>query len=365
MVVPPLCGDVPRRQEALTASAPTERVGTGVPVEPALEPVRVLFTSVTPRDRAEVNRIMPRVGVAPGPLSADLVARYPDVEVVCCMVHDRVTEDLLASWPSLRAVVTRSTGFDHLPVEALARRGVTSYYLGGYAVAPVAELALMSLIALLRRVPQAMARTGGRDSVSSVPEWRRDDLVGRDLSDVVVGVVGTGRIGSAVVRRLVALGAVVRAFDPVRDTALEGLPAFAYVDSLGELLDASDALTLHVPLVDDGPHPTVRMLDGPALERLGPGAVLVNTARGGIVDLDAVITALDAGQLVGYACDVLEGEPSPPDLERLRCRTDVLVTPHLGAHSDGAIRTRYQRTAEIVAAVLAGNEGVVAAYRVG
>lgn len=273
------------------------------------------------------------------------------VRVLSLTIHDRLTPALLDALPDLEAVVTRSDGFDHLPLDDLRRRGVAAYHLEGYATASVARLALTMLQCLLRRLPEAghRLRTGS---------WTREPFVGRDLDEVTVGVLGAGRIGGSLARMVTALGGRVLAHDPVRDPALDGV--VRWTDGLDDLLRRSDALSLHVPLT-----PATRgLLDADRLALLPPGAVLVNTARGDVVDQGAVEAALRGGRLAGYAADVLPGEPHCPDLERFRDLPNVLLSPHLGAHNTATLRRRYEATATIARAVLEGRPEAVAAYRV-
>ncbi len=276
------------------------------------------------------------------------------VRVLTCAVHDRLTAEMLERLPELEAVVTRSDGYDHLPLDALRDRSVAAYHLEGYATHSVARLALALLLALLRRVPEADHRLHG-----GAGSWTRDPFVGRDLDDVTVGVLGAGRIGAALARMVHALGGTVLTHDPVRDPALDD--AVAWADDLDDLLRRSDALSVHVPLTDT----TRNLLDADRLALLPPDAVLVNTARGAVVDQAAVEDALRVGRLAGYAADVLPDEPDPPDLARFADLPNVVLTPHLGAHNASALRRRWEATATVARAVLEGRAQDVATYRVG
>lgn len=278
------------------------------------------------------------------PLSPDATEAHPDARVLAVAYSDPVTPSVLEAFPRLEAVVTRSDGYEHLPADWMQERGIPGYHLGDYAVPAVAEFTLMALVALLRRVPEGAARTraGG---------WDRRGLAGRGLRDVTVGVIGTGRIGSEVVRRLVALGGDVIGYDIEPDPELDALAGFRYVATADDLFERSDALTVHVPLTGA----TEGLVDAHALGRLPPGAVVVNTARGRVVDQEAVERLLRDGHLTGYAADVLPGEPSPPDVERFRDLENVLLTPHLAAYDRGTLRERYARTATIARAILTGS----------
>ena len=286
------------------------------------------------------------------PFAADHVP--PNARVVSVAYTDRlVSTDLIDAEPDVRTVITRSDGFDHLPVAALARAGVACYHLGDYAAPAVARFALAQALALVRRIPEAAARTRQQS-------WARTDLVSRDLPEVCVGVLGTGRIGARFARLAHAVGAgEVIAHDVAPDPALAAGSHVRYVD-LPTLLAKSDVLSLHVPLT-----PATRdLIDAAALSSLPRGAVLINTARGEIVNQDAVAAAIASGRLAAYAADVLPGEPTPhDDLARFAADPRVVLTPHVAAYDAGTIARRYARTAHIVRAVLTDQAEQVARWR--
>jgi len=323
-------------------------------------PMQAVLTSVPPAETDLARGALPGAAIEAEPFGEGTAARHPDARVLCIMIHDEVPVGLLERLPGLQALVTRSDGYDHLPLAWLKDRGIPAFHLEGYATESVAHLATMMLIALARRVPEAAAMTAGRGPAGTGPRWDRSGLVGRHLNELTVGVLGTGRIGSAVAGTLTGLGVQVLGHDIAPRADLETLPGFRYAGSLEALLGGSDALTLHVPL--DGS--TRGLIDGPALARMRPGSLLVNTARGGVVDTVAVAGALESGHLAGFAADTLPGEPDPPDLPRLAAHPNVLLTPHLGAHNHATLGRRYEVTARIVHAVLAGRPTDAAACRV-
>lgn len=310
--------------------------------------------SVPEHDLAQVAATIPAADARRAPFAPRRPGDPHSPRLVSVMIHDPVTPEALSTYPDLEAVITRSDGYDHLPLDWMRHHGIAAYHLGDYATDSVAHLAVTFLEALLRRLPEAAAATRSGS-------WDRTSLVGRHLTEITVGVLGAGKIGTRVVRLLAALGVRdIVGHDLVHDDHLADVPAFRYTDGLGSLLDASDALTVHVPL-DDTTH---GLLDAAALARLPQDAVLVNTARGAVVDQAAVEAALRSGRLSGYAADVLPGEPGCLDLVRFQDLPNVLLTPHLGAHNRATIRARYERTRAIAEAVLAGRSEDAATYRV-
>lgn len=313
----------------------------------------VVMAAVPEADAQMALQVVPGAVVETLPFGAGTVERHSGTRVLSVMIHDQVTTDLLARLPHLEAVITRSDGFDHLPLEWLRRRGVAAYHLEGYATGSVAQLAVAMLVASARRVPEGMAETraGG---------WDRSGLVGRHLEEMTVGVVGTGRIGSAVAQILTSWGVRVVGHDLVHREDLAALPGFAYAADLEDLLTRCDAVSLHVPL--DGS--TRDLIDARAVARMRPGAILVNTARGAVVDPEAVAHGLRSGHLQAFAADTLPDEPRVPHLALLKDLPNVLLTPHLGAHNHATLRRRYEATARIAQAVLEGRSEEVSAYRV-
>lgn len=267
------------------------------------------------------------------------------------MIHDQLTLEALEAFPDLEQVITRSAGYDHLPLDRLRERGAGAYHLGDYASTSVAHVATGMIVSLLHRFPEANAAT--RNGV-----WDRSGLVGRSLQEVTVGLVGVGRIGQATAEVLGAFGCPrLLGHDPARP-AWQAPDSFSWVTSLEELLGQIDVVSLHAPLTAGTRH----LLDADAIARMKPGSLLVNTARGAIVDQEAVAAALDGGHLAGYAADVLPGEPTPTDLVRFQDHPNVLLTPHLGAHNTATQARRYETLARILEAIRRRDTAFLAPY---
>lgn len=310
-----------------------------------------VHASVPVHEHDWAQRALPGSTILQGPPGSCPLGVRSEARILSVSSQDRLDGSLLEEWPGLEAVVTRSTGCDRLPLAELEKRGVEAFHLDGYATKSVAQHTLMFLLMLLRRVPEATTMTRGRSRTQGKPVWDRSRLQGRNLDEVTVGVLGTGRIGSRVVRLLSGLGAKTVGYDIAPDASLCEVAGFRYSDSFEGLLAASDALTVHVPLTDK----TRSMIDQAALQRLPRGAVLLNTARGEVVDQRAVIEALESGALAGYAADVLPGEPDPPGLARFQDRDRVVLTPHLAAYDAHALRARYETTASVIRSFFAGD----------
>ena len=263
-------------------------------------------------------------------------------DVVGLLSFEPVTADDLASLPSVRVVATPSVGFDHVDVAAATARGVWVCNVPDYCVDEMADHTIALLLALARGVVEL-------DRSVREGEWDHQAAgrIGR-LADVRLGIVGYGRIGRAVATRARALGMDVAAFDPlvepdviastgVRSTLLE------------ELLRSSTAVTLHAPLTPDTHH----LLGARELALLPEGAYVVNVARSGLVDSDALLAALAAGRLGGVALDVLEVEPPGDDAPAPQAPR-LVVNPHAGWYSEEAEEAAPRRATEAVRDVLEG-----------
>ena len=220
--------------------------------------------------------------------------------------------------PDLRVISRVGVGIDMVDIEAARRRGVELSVAAGANSRSVAELVVAFAIALLRHVPAA--RDGLRDGGWSQPK-------GGTLSGRTVGVVGYGHVGRDVARLVRAFGCPVLAYD-VRPVDEEGVTAMADLD---ELLEAADVVTLHVNLTDE----TRGLIGASRLSLMKNGSVLINAARGGLVDEAALKDALRNGPLAGAALDVFEREP-PTDRELLEL-PNLLATPHIGGSTEEAI----------------------------
>jgi D-3-phosphoglycerate dehydrogenase len=268
----------------------------------------------------------------------DLVREHEPVAIMTCwaQVSGVAIGQARAQEGRLRIVARMGVGLDNIDVAAATENGVLVTNVPDYCVAEVSDHAVAMVLAWTRGllVADREVRAGNWDPAAA--RLRR-------LSELTVGVVGFGRIGRSTAAKLDALGARVIASDPFA-TSTDGIP----VVELDALLADSDVVILHAPLTASTHH-----LIGPAqLVAMKPGGLLVNVSRGGLVDTDAVIEALDRGALGGAAFDVLDSEPDvPADLLR---HPSVLVTPHIAFSSDASLIELRRSAAEEVVRVLQG-----------
>jgi glyoxylate reductase len=267
------------------------------------------------------------------PPRAELLARAPELEGLLALLTDRVDAELIDSAPRLRAISNYAVGVDNIDVEAATARGIPVGNTPGVLTDTTADLAVALMLGIGRRLVEgdAFVRRG---------EWRTwepDLLLGRDLHQATVGIVGFGRIGQATARRLEGFDCTV-----LHTSRSGGVP-------FEELLERSDFVSVHTPLTPE----TRGLIDDEALRRMKDTAYLVNTARGPVVDTDALTRALHAGEIAGAALDVTDPEPLPADHPLLEA-PNLLVLPHLGSATHA---TRERMADMAVDNLLAGLRG--------
>jgi D-specific alpha-keto acid dehydrogenase len=289
------------------------------------------------QDEAALFREMaPRLGVVPTITPAAVSEGNTGLALGnrCISVghKTRVTNSTLLalSQTGVSYISTRSVGHNHVDVDYAESVGI-SVETVAYSPDSVADYTLMLMLMTVRHAKSVLRR-------ADVHDYRLSDVRGRELRDLTIGVIGTGRIGGAVMDRLRGFGCRTLAYDTRPKIAAD------YV-SLGELLERSDIVTLHTPLTAATHH----LLDRHRIERMKHGAVVVNTGRGALLDTEALASALESGRLGGAALDVLEGEEGifyadcsdKPIESRLLLRLhelpNVLITPHTAYYTDHAL----------------------------
>jgi D-lactate dehydrogenase len=219
-----------------------------------------------------------------------------DAEVVSIFLHSHIDAQFLDSHPKLKLVTTRSTGYDHIDVDACAGRGIAVCNVCSVDENTVAEHTFALMLAVARRLLEV-------HEANKLPRFCYEALRGIDLRGRTLGVIGTGRVGLHVVHIAIAFGMKLLAYDPYNRSLMSELLGVCYVP-LDELLRCSHVISLHVPLTSETHH----MLDRQAFAKCRPGVIVINTARGALIDTAALVEALDAGLVAGAGLDVLEDE---------------------------------------------------------
>jgi D-lactate dehydrogenase len=283
-------------------------------------------------------------------------------EVISVFIYSQVTDAVLAKLPRLRLIATRSTGYDHIDLAASKKRGVAVATVPSYGENTVAEHTFALILSLSRHIHKSYVRV-------SQGNLSREGLTGFDLKGKTLGVIGAGRIGLHVIKIARGFGMEVLVTDVARDTFLSELLNFRYAP-IEEVLATSDIITLHMPYSEKTHH----FLDRERLAMVRKGALLINTSRGGLVDTDALLAALNSGALAGAGLDVIEGEQfiseeqemlrstHPAEVLRQIVRDHVLLrhenvvfTPHNAFNSREALLRILDTTAENIRGFLSGS----------
>lgn len=272
-----------------------------------------------------------------------------------CIITNPMSRELLTRYRDLgaRGLATRSIGYEHIDMAAARDLGIRVAH-AAYPPEGVADFTIMLMLMALRKVKLFMAH-------ASVQNFDLEGKIGRDLSSCTVGVVGTGAIGACVVHHLQGFGCRILASDPVEKDELRDLATYV---SLSELLASSDVVTLHAPGLPENHH----MIGAEELAAMRHGAILVNAARGSLVDTEALLDALESGHLGGAALDTIEHEQNLYYLNRsldvlpnrdraaLSALPNVIVSPHMAFYTEEDVHDMVRSNVEALLAFAAGVE---------
>lgn len=277
------------------------------------------------------------------PRLAEIIGDY---DAVIVRSATQMTGDLLRAGKRLKVVGRAGIGVDNVDVATATELGVLVVNAPTANLMSATEHTFALLLALARKIPAA-------DASMKSGDWDRKSYVGQELQDKTLGLIGFGRIGQRVAERAQAFGMEVMAFDPYLDAAVAERIGVEMV-KLEDLLQRADVVSLHTPMTEQ----TRNILSAERLALMKPSALLVNCARGGLVDEDALLTALDEGRLGGAALDVYAEEP-PKDFRLMKHR-QVVATPHIGAQTEEAQERIATQTARMLLAALDGSLAVSA-----
>lgn len=258
-------------------------------------------------------------------IEAELVMAVADAHVVVSRAYTPLSAEVIRAANRLELIIQGTSGVDNIDLQEAESRNVRVVSTPGANANAVAELVIGLMLSLSRTIPSY-------DRMLKSGEWNRSDCADRhELRHFDIGIIGIGRVGSAVGRLARTFGCTIRAYDPYRDTTDIEKRGATKVDSLHELLSASRITTLHVPLTVE----TRGMIGSEQLAMLPQSSLLINTSRGEVVDADAVLHSLRSGHLAGAALDVFDPEPPAlhwPDDPRL------ILTPHIAGCTNEAKR---------------------------
>lgn len=310
------------------------------------------------KPRAYVTRILPEKawemieefceaevweGELPPPREA-LLEKVKEIEGLLCLLTDEIDGPLMDVAPRLKVISNCAAGYDNIDLKAATARGIIVGNTPGVLTETTADLAFALLMATARRIPEAtrFVRTGRWKT------WGLTLLLGQDIYGATLGIVGMGRIGSAVAKRAAGFGMKILYYDVARKEELEERLGLIFTD-LERLLRESDFVTLHMPLTEETHH----LISREELEIMKSTAILINTSRGPIVDQGALYDALKSGQIAAAGLDVTDPEPISPD-DPLLSLDNCVVLPHIGSAS---IATRNKMATMAAENLIAGLKG--------
>lgn len=264
------------------------------------------------------------VAVSPAIKDPDVLAKaLADVDAVLVRSATQITAESIANAKQLKVIGRAGAGVDTIDVDAATARGIAVMNAPDGNTLAAAEHAISLLFALARHIPRA-------DAGMKAGEWPKAGLTGFELEGKKLGVIGLGRIGSTVARKAQGIGMDVAAYDPFLPASAAGKGSVP-LKSLDELLAKADIVTLHIPRTKE----TTNLLSEQNLRAMKKGAYVINAARGGLVDEEALLRLLDEGHLAGAALDTFATEPLQAD-SPLRAHPKLILTPHLGASTSEA-----------------------------
>lgn len=266
----------------------------------------------------------------------ELLEVIPEMDAVIVRGRTKITDAVLTAGSKLKAVGRMGVGVDNIDLEAAAAHGVAVVNAPVATTVSVAELTLGLMLSLIRDIPRA-------DAGMKAGEWLKKDLVGTELFQKTLGVIGCGNIGEAVGIRAQVFGMQVITYDPIRSPADIQACGIEPV-TFDELIARADIITMHIPHIES----THYIINAETISKMKDGVLIVCAARGGVIEEQALLDALDSGKIAGAALDVFEKEP--PESAPLPLHPRVVATPHIGAQTKEAqLRAGYDIVSEVIA----------------
>ena len=257
---------------------------------------KIVFFEVASWEKEELKRNFPEALLVEKPLTEENVGNFLDTEVVSCFIYSNFSKAILEKLPNLKLIATRSTGFDHIDVAFCYQKNITVCNVPEYGSRTVAEHTFALILTLTRKIYQSINQAKNFD-------FNHEKIRGVDLFGKALGILGLGKIGKEVVKIAHGFGMNVLVYTRTKDETLAKTLGFSY-KSLDEVLSSSDVVSLHLPLTNETKH----IINKDNIKKIKKGAFLVNTARGGLIETEALVLGLKEGILAGVALDVLEGE---------------------------------------------------------
>lgn len=290
---------------------------------------QIVFLQVDSEDRDRTAEHFPDANIIEG-VPKDIIDACKDAEIVSSFIGIDWNAQVLSNLPKLKLLCTRSVGFNHIDLEYCAAHNITVCHVPDYGSHVIAEHVFALLLSTLRHIPEADRKVESGD-------FDYHGLRGVSLRGKTLGIVGTGKIGRKAAQIAAGFGMRIFATDRCRTIELEDLLQVKYVE-LDQLLAESDIITLHLPAVEETHH----MIDADAFSKMKDGVCLVNTARGELIDSDALLDALHSGKVRYALLDVLEHEHNFEENRELIHHPSVVSTPHIAFYAEESMSNMYE-----------------------
>jgi D-3-phosphoglycerate dehydrogenase len=293
--------------------------------------LKVLISDPIAKEGIEILKnsgfeVVEKTGMSP----EELIKTIPDFDAIIVRSATKVTKEVIEAGKKLKVIGRAGVGLDNVDAEAAKARGIKVVNTPAATSISVAELALGMMLSAARMIPQATIST-------KAGKWEKKKFHGIELYGKILGIVGIGRIGSELAKRAKALGMEVIAYDPYVQSS-----DYAKIVDFDTLLKNSDFISLHIPKTKE----TTHLLNKSAFDKMKDGVIIVNCARGGVVDEDALYDALVSGKVKVACLDVFEVEPAKE--HKLFSLEQVILTPHIGAQTEEGQQRAGLQIAELV-----------------
>lgn len=289
----------------------------------------IAFFEVDDEDRPSVRKTFPDAYVSSESLQTSDCSNLESIEVVSCMLYTTCDQSMLDSLPNLKLLCTRTVGYDHIDLEACKKRDIIVCNVPDYGSHVIAEHVFAMLLSQVRHIHRADKQVEGG-------EFDYHGLRGMALKGKTIGIIGTGKIGTDVAKIAHGFGMRILAVDQCRNMTLIEEYGVEYV-SAEELYERSDVISLHIPATPETDH----IINATSLAMMKDGVIIINTARGSLIDSQALLDALNSGKVAHALLDVLEHEKNFEQNQALIKHDRVLSTPHIAFYADDSMNNMY------------------------
>lgn len=291
--------------------------------------MNIIFTEVESADNNEITQLYADAVITPKKIQELPADTLHDTEVLCVFIYSTVNKQILDTMPHLKLLCTRSVGYDHIDLEECERRGITVCNVPDYGSHVIAEHVFALLLSQFRHIAAA-------NKLTKAGNFNYAGLRGVALHQKTLGIIGTGRIGRHVAKIAAGFGMHILAVDQCRNLELETEYGVQY-HTLESALAASDIISLHLPATPQTEH----VINSTTLATMKHGVVIVNTARGSLIDSQALLQALESGQVAYALLDTVEHEQNFSETKSLLKHAHVTATPHIGFYADDSVKAMY------------------------